>query len=304
MGHEAVEDAFRTVNSKFVYNSRLQEALPEVFGAAELQSVNVPFEANTPSPVANGDEDDDGANGSGGSGSGESVPVGVVIGCVAGAFVLVSSGTYYYRYQRRQSLGDMKTLPDSPLSARDVLRVARPQDAMDEDSVKDIMVARIVEVRKNNEDEDESLISALEDPTVFQSMRQNSSREEGDTWTISNNTIDNTLGGNDSILQSPDSKDDIYNRIYGQPSETIAPTITSNNATLNSSSQHILKNIIDPGSDNEEPLYFDDEDEREVFEICAPSGKLGIVVDSPSSDMPPVTCDKGKQLPSECAASW
>jgi len=182
----------------------------------------------------------------------------------------------------------MKTLPDSPLSARDVLRVARPQDAMDEDSVKDIMVARIVEVRKNKEDGDESLISALEDPTVFQSIRQSSSREEGDTWTISNNTFDNTLGGDDSILQSPDSKDDIYNRIYGQSSETIAPTITSNNATLNSSSQHILKNIIDPGDDNEEPLFFDDEDEREVFEICAPSGKLGIVVDSPSSDMPPV----------------
>lgn len=77
-----------------------------------------------------------------------------------------------------------------------------------------------------------------------------------------------------SILQSPNSKEDnVYNRIYGQSSGTLAPTITSNNATLNSSNHQILGNSSDPRNDDE-PSFFDDEDEREVFEIYAPSGKV------------------------------
>lgn len=145
--HGAVEDAFRTGNSKFVYNGRLMEALPSVFGDVEVQSVTVPFAADTPSPAAVLDDDDVDDT----SEDGEStavVSMGLIIGCAAGAFVVLSAVGGYYRYNRARSGEDMKTM-DSPLSARDALRAGKlaqrynnAQEDGDGDSVQDIMVAR------------------------------------------------------------------------------------------------------------------------------------------------------------------
>lgn len=118
------------------------------------------------------------------------------------------------------------------------------------------------------EAQDDETVSDLEDPTVFQVGMISKSFDEGDeAWTISPNTIGESIipSGNDLA------------RIYGSSSASL---MSNADATRDSMPQS--KGIDElPSSLNEDEVV-------ESIEIIAPSGKLGIVIDTPGPNMPPI----------------
>ena len=128
-------------------------------------------------------------------------------------------------------------------------------------------LTRILNVQAHDDD----TISALEDPTVFQVGMSNKSFDDGDeTWTIAQNTV-----GGESIL--PSGTD--LARVYGSSSISVA-----SKADATQDSIPFSKGI---GADSSASGY-DAIDALERIEIVAPSGKLGIVIDTPGPNMPPI----------------
>jgi len=261
--HGSVSDAFRTASAKFEYTSSLQSVSPEIFGLAEFTTASIPPKSTTPKTSPDDDtvddnyeeEDDDVKSES----SNDDVTI-ITISVSIGTGVLIISMLAVWARQKRKL----------SMEGEQILLALDEEVLIDDDdtaSVEEAVVARILTVGKRSENDS---ISALDDPTVFQAGNVSKSFDNRDDWTIANNTL-----GDESLVQVP--TDGAYARIYGQSSRSISSTGSSDaNATRDDT---LMSKDIKSHNENIG---------QQRIEIDAPSGKLGIVIDSPGLNQAPM----------------
>jgi len=268
--NRAVSDAFRTNLSKFKYADSLKTASPSLFQSTSLETVDVPQneeDTDDGDILINVNDINESSNNE--SGGDDSI-MGTLIGGSIGVVVFAAC-TAIYVIRRKKLIKDDKAL----LAAEDEDLFAEVKDTNDLYKVKeeksaapveDAVVTRILNVR----DRDSDTISALEDPTVFRTGNPNKEFDDDDDDMVGSKSNDEWTFTNQTIGIDVEPSSDAFARIYGRSWNTI-----TNSDKMSSS----LNRSRNRGTDNLE---------NERIEFIAPSGKLGIVIDTPGPNLPPI----------------